>query len=61
MSDLNNMSDYDRGEYDCIHGHPARECENENYYYGYGDAYSKEQCRPYYSDDQMLEIMRGER
>mgnify|MGYP000017623351 CR=1 FL=1 len=33
------LSSYERGEYDCIHGYPAMEAEDNDYYDGYAKAY----------------------
>jgi len=35
------LSDFDRGEYDCVHGYPALEDESDSYYEGYAQAYAK--------------------
>lgn len=51
------LTDYEQGEYDCIHGHRARECESGEYYNGYADAYAKEQSATWYSEQQFLTIM----
>lgn len=37
LNDL--MSPYERGEYDCVHGHQASDGEDEKYYDGYARAY----------------------
>jgi hypothetical protein len=57
MHNINNLSDYERGEYDCVHGHLARECESGEYYTGYADAYEKEQSATWYSEQQFNQIM----
>lgn len=57
MTDLNKLNDYEKGEWDCIHARPARECESAQYYAGYGDAYASEQSATWYSEKQFLEIM----
>ena len=57
MTDLNKLTDYESGEFDCIHGFPARECESAQYYAGYGDAYASEQSATWYSEKKFLEIM----
>ena len=59
MSDLNKLNDYEKGEFDCIHGHPARECEPEAYYFGYADAYAKEASATWYSEKQFQQILGG--
>lgn len=35
------LSDFERGEYDCVYGYPALKNESEAYYEGYGLAYAK--------------------
>ena len=35
------LSDFDRGEYDCVHGYPALDNESDAYYEGYSLAYAK--------------------
>jgi oxalate decarboxylase/phosphoglucose isomerase-like protein (cupin superfamily) len=40
---FNDLTDYERGEYDCVHNHPVRDNESPDYYSGYGDAYAQEQ------------------
>ena len=57
MTDLNKLTDYESGEFDCIHGFPARECESAQYYAGYGDAYASEQSATWYSEKKFHEIM----
>jgi hypothetical protein len=59
MTDLNKLNDFERGEWDCVHGYQARDCETEQYYLGYGTQYAKEQSATWYSDEQFEEIMRG--
>ena len=59
MSDLNKLNDFDRGEWDCVHGYPCRECEPEAYYLGYGTQYAKDQNATWYSEKQFEEIMGG--
>ena len=41
---INDLSYYEQGEYDALHGHPVRDVENPEYYWGYADQYAKEQC-----------------
>ena len=41
--DSNDMCDYERGEYDCLHGHDVKDNESPDYYSGYGDRYCEEQ------------------
>ena len=50
MSDLNKLNDFDRGEWDCVHGYQARDCETEQYYLGYGTQYAKDQNANWYSE-----------
>jgi len=37
------MTDYERGEYDCVHGHEALEGQSDKYNEGYGEQYAREQ------------------
>jgi len=37
LNDL--MSHFERGEYDCVHGHAAMDGEDDKYYEGYAKAY----------------------
>ena len=41
---INDMTDYCKGEYDCVHGHEALPGQPPAYYEGYGDRYAQEQC-----------------
>ena len=59
MSDLNKLNDFDRGEFDALHGYPCRECETEQYYLGYGTQYAKDQNATWYSERQFEEILGG--
>lgn len=45
------MTDYERGEFDCVHGYHARECETDEYYRGYGTQYAKDQNATWYSEE----------
>ena len=40
---LESFSDFERGEYDCVHGHKAEDGESDKYYQGYGQQYAHEQ------------------
>ena len=40
---LESFSDFERGEYDCIHGYGADYGESDEYYQGYGQQYAHEQ------------------
>jgi hypothetical protein len=40
---INELNDYERGEYDCILGYPALEGQSEAYELGYGEQYQKEE------------------
>lgn len=53
----NNLTDYERGEFDCVHGHQARDCETSEYYSGYGTEYARQACASWYSEKQFLDIM----
>lgn len=57
MTDLNKLTDYEAGEWDCVHARPAAECMSAQYYSGYGDAYASEQSANWYSEKKFLEIM----
>ena len=59
MTDLNKLNDFERGEWDCVHGYEARDCETESYYLGYGTQYAKDQNANWYTDKQFEEIMGG--
>lgn len=59
MSDLNKLNDFERGEWDCVHGYQARDCETEDYYSGYGTQYAKDQNATWYSEKVFEEIMGG--
>ena len=48
---FNDLTDYERGEYDCVHGHQARDCDTDEYYRGYGETYAKEACASWYNED----------
>ena len=39
---LESFSDFERGEYDCIHGYEAQDGESAKYYKGFGKAYTLE-------------------
>lgn len=41
---INDLDDYAKGEYDCVHGHEALPNQSPSYYEGYGDRYAQEQC-----------------
>ena len=34
------LTDYERGEYDALHGYPVEDNESQDYLSGYGDAYA---------------------
>lgn len=51
------MTAYERGEWDCVHGYAVRDDEIPDYYSGYGDAYAKEQSATWYSEQKFLNIM----
>lgn len=57
MTNFKDMTAYERGEYDCIHGHAVRDDETPDYYSGYGDAYAMEQSATWYSEKKFLDIM----
>jgi len=37
------MTNFDKGEYDAVHGHDARKNQHPDYYSGYGEEYSRQQ------------------
>ena len=59
MTYLNKLNDFDRGEWDCVHGYEAKDCETESYYLGYGTQYAKDQNATWYSEKQFQEIIGG--
>lgn len=40
---MDQMTDFERGEYDCIHGHDAVDGASDEYNRGYGEQYAFEQ------------------
>jgi|11BtaG_2_1085332.scaffolds.fasta_scaffold01828_13 hypothetical protein len=44
MINFENLTAYERGEYDCLHGHDVRDDQEQEYYWGYADQYATEQC-----------------
>jgi hypothetical protein len=40
---INELNDYERGEYDCVFGYPALEGQSEAYELGYGEQYAKQE------------------
>lgn len=36
---FDSLNDYERGEFDCIHGYPANANDSDEYYVGYGTTY----------------------
>ena len=56
VSQFDCMTDYERGEYDCVHGHRARDGETASYYNGYGDQYAKEASADWYSDSEVSKM-----
>jgi hypothetical protein len=47
---MESFSDYERGEYDCVHGHDAEDGESDKYYQGYAQQYAVEQNQGAKSD-----------
>ena len=41
--EFDNLTDYERGEYDAVHSFEAQPNQPREYYWGYGDAYAQEQ------------------
>lgn len=56
MTDLNKMCAYERGEYDCLHGHPVSDNESPEYYSGYGDQYEQEQIATHISEQHLIKM-----
>ena len=50
---INEMSDYERGEYDCLHGHDSQDNQSIEYYFGFGHQYKREQNANAKTDQQM--------
>jgi hypothetical protein len=48
-----NMTDYERGEFDYIHGYEALD-DSDEYERGYGDAYAAAECATFKTIQQML-------
>jgi len=40
---MDQMTDFERGEYDCVHGHDAVDGASDEYNRGYGEQYAFEQ------------------
>jgi len=36
---FDDLNDYERGEFDCVHGYPALDNQSDDYYLGYGHNY----------------------
>ncbi len=53
QSMYDNMTDYERGEFDYIHGYEALDNSAE-YERGYGDAYAAAECATFKTIQQML-------
>jgi hypothetical protein len=47
---MESFSDYERGEYDCVHGYDAGDGESDKYYQGYAQQYAVEQNQGAKSD-----------
>lgn len=43
MKDLNDLTPYEQGEFDAVHNYEAALNQPKEYYWGYGDQYSREQ------------------
>ncbi|MCS5594195.1 MAG: hypothetical protein NZ730_06590 [Porticoccaceae bacterium] len=56
VTQFDNMTDYVRGEYDCVHGHKARDGETASYYNGYGDRYAQDANADWYSDSEVKQM-----
>lgn len=53
QSMYDNMTDYERGEFDYIHKHEALN-DSDEYERGYGDAYAAAECATFNTINQML-------
>ena len=53
QSMYDNMTDYERGEFDYIHKHESLN-ESDEYERGYGDAYAAAECATFNTINQML-------
>lgn len=40
---MDHLNDYERGEYDAYAGYKAKDGQSNEYYFGYGDEYTKQQ------------------
>jgi hypothetical protein len=40
---MDKLSDYEKGEYDAYAGYKAQADQSEQYYFGYGDEYARQQ------------------
>jgi len=43
MTDINKLTDFEKGEYDCLHLHEAAVNASEAYLLGYGQQYAREE------------------
>ena len=43
MTNINKLSDYEKGEYDAYVGYKSKENQSNEYYFGYGDEYARQQ------------------
>lgn len=55
MKDFNSLTDYEKGEYDCLAGYQCLPDQTQEYLNGYSDQYAQEQieserCRKYLKD-----------
>jgi len=51
---MDNLSDYEKGEYDAYIGYKAKLDQSDEYYFGYGDEYARQQNETARSDEQLL-------
>jgi hypothetical protein len=49
------LSDFERGEYDCVQGNEARDCEAADYYSGFAQQYAKDQGESAHSLERLRE------
>lgn len=43
MTDINRLTDFEKGEYDCVHNHPPVQNASQQYLDGYGQEYARQE------------------
>ncbi len=43
MTDINRLTDFEQGEYDCVHNHPPALNASQAYLDGYGQEYARQE------------------